>query len=300
MSASDSTNASALRFSADDASIHLVAGHVIDAVQSGVLPPAVLRLRRSDDAIDVEATPLEDAHPSELLVGHRLDERYFAVGVAARGWAYHCEADPAERSRVSVVSIISRSGEHANVTRADDADHPVNSIDEAPTAGEQVDLMLRCLGLDTAPPPCPATDYWTLEWMASIADEILDTGDVCELEWDDVRALHPAAILLRLGGYDPDEHDFAEMASSFGRITDWSRIRTMIDNGGYGAVGLEPGDGEWFDDGSIARYLMSRLPPVENLRTTVESGVSRDALHQLGVHLTTAKRSARHCDRRAS
>lgn len=302
MSVSDHQSPAHLSVSADDASIHLVIGPILDAVTIGELPPSILRLRRIGDGIDVEATPLDGCHPSELLIGHRVDDRYFALGIAARGWAYHAEAHPDDRARVSVVSIMSRTGEHANATRADDPDHPVNAVDEAPTAGEQVDVMKRCLGLDTESAPCPSSAYWHLEWLASIVDEVMADGDVDEpdlMEWADVRALHPAAVLLRTGGVDPDEYDFVEMAESFGRITDWARIRSMIDNGGYAAVGLRAGDGAWFDDGSIARYLLARIPPTEFMIGVIRRGVTADAMAHIEGYMAREQHGARHCHRRA-
>lgn len=266
---------------ADDASIHLLAELVLESLVSEAMPPSIVRFRRCGSAIEMGMLPLDGAHPSGFLVGHRPDDDCFALGLAAQGWAYHL----AERawpdrsgSRVHLATIVSRSGERAHLTRVDDPAHPLNHIDDAPPSGEQVDLLRRAFDLPTEPAPCPTGTYWSIEWLAGVSDLHAERGvEAPPLGWPAVVAAHPAASLLRTGGEDPEDHDFIEMVASFARVCDWSRVRALVDSGGYRSAGLLSGDGAWFDDGSIARYLLGRCPPLATLRADVRAVVTPDA-----------------------
>lgn len=265
--------------SADDASIHLLAELILDGLVDGDMPPSIVRFSRTGSAIQLAACPLDDAHPSGLLVGYRPDD-CFALGVAAHGWAYPIEQrsrPDRSRTRVHLVSVVSCSGEHAHLTYAEDPDHPLNDVGDAVPSGEQVDLLRRSFALSTDPPPCGTDTYWSMEWLAAVADTGASLGSGGRMEWADVSQLHPAATLLDAGGLEASVHDFTEMVTSFGRVCDWGRVRYLVDRGTYDHVDLVPGDGEWFDDGSIARYLLARMSPLPELRSMVQMVVSPDA-----------------------
>lgn len=250
--------------SADDASIHLLADAVLDALNNDQISPSLVHVRRDGDTLDTDCQPFLDLHPRDYLLGYDVPPTYFAIGVAARGWAHHMDPDvEVTPERVAVVSIVSRSGEQAQATATANPDHPLNLIDEPPPSGEQIDLMRRSLGLATAPPPCEPGVYWSMEWLGSIVDD--SVAYQRELDWPAARALHPSSRLMTLGGVDPGDHEFADLVASFGRACDWSRIRAMVDEGAYRSIGLDAGDGTWFDDGSLARYLLSRCAPLPDM-----------------------------------
>src|SRR5690606_9953570 len=142
---------------ATDASLHLLADHLTEALAGGELEPCLLHVATPDvDGFELGVKPLDGLHPTDVLLGTTAPADWHAVGIATHGWAYHVaeRGDPARRRhRVHVVTLLSRSGEHAHRVRADDEDVE-EALGAEPPGGEQVDLLRRVLGLRTDPPPC--------------------------------------------------------------------------------------------------------------------------------------------------
>lgn len=276
---------------ATDASLHLLADHLTDALTTGELEPCVLHVAAPDaDGFDLGVRPLDGLHPTDALLGTTAPADWHAVGIATHGWAYHVadRGDPARRRhRVHVVTLLSRSGEHVHRTRGDDEDLEEALGGEAPS-GEQVDLLRRVLGLPTDPPPCEPSTYWSIEWLSAIvgADEPIET-------LSDAVGLHPVAELLRRGT-SIGGPDLIDVLTAFHRVLTWGRMRELATLGRFSVPELDPEDAAWLDEGSFARFVLNRCPPLHLLRNRLHAHVSAEAaddvldlLDDLGVPDTT-------------
>ena len=257
-----------------DASLHLLADHLVDALIGDDLQPSLLHVSAGDaTGFDLGMAPLDGRHPSELLIGQVAPPEWHALGVATGGWAYHRSdrgRTQRQRTRVSVVTLVSRSGEVAHRTRFHDPEVlglDVDGIDEAP-GGEQIDLLRLALSLPTAPPPCGTDVYWAIVWLSEILGVDADRLQT----WDDVAALHPAMAVLRRGPRPesgPDGGELVEVVRAFRRVFTWEQLREMLVDDRFDIEELAPSDGAWFDDGSFARFLLNRCPPLPMLRRDV-------------------------------
>ena len=270
-----------------DASLHLLADHLVDELSAGHFPPALLHVTAGDaEGFDLGVRPLEGQHPSELLIGFRAPDEWHAVGVATGGWAYHVSerASPARhRTRVHVVTVLSRTGEFAHRTRVED-DVALGSLLEDPAeqpGGEQVDLLRRTLALPTDPPPCGSEVYWAIEWLS----ELLGRGADGSIGWEAVVDAHPFVIMARRfsgGGPDMSDQDLVAAASDLARLLSWSHLRERLGDGLLEVPELVPADAGWFDDGSFARFVLNRCPPLAMLREQVAARLAPEVARRLG------------------
>lgn len=267
-----------------DASLHLLADHLLEAVASGDLSPALLHVSAGDaDGFDLGMLPLDGRHPSELLVGLTAPADWHAIGVATGGWAYHSSErgrPDRTRTRVHIVTVLSRTGEHAHRTRIEDAMAMGMSADDLsaldqPPEGEQVDLLRRALGLATDPPPCDTGVYWAIVWLSEIRAR---SGEL--IDWPAVRDLHPGMqTLRRVGVVDlptTSEAEVVALLRLFARAFDWAELRRRAGEDRFEVEELLAEDAAWFDDGAFARFVLNRCPPLAMLRD------------ELGAHLTPA------------
>lgn len=257
--------------SAVDASLNLLAHQVLDQVRADELEPCLLFVEPAVDDVRLGIKPLDGAHPSTLLLGFVAPDEWYALGVAAGGWAYDV-ADRATgapaRHRVVVVTIVSRSGEVAHRTHVVDdpaADRRLRDAGDE-VDGEQVDLLRLSLGLDTPDAPCDTGVYWAIEWLSAV----LATEHTAD--WDRVADLHPARRILDRSDKKPHAGmGLATTATIFARACRWPRLRRMVEQGTYETVHLSRTDARWLDDGAFARYLLNRCPPLADLRRRVRA-----------------------------
>jgi hypothetical protein len=255
---------------AADASLHLLADHLATAVASGEVPPCLLHVGSADaEGFDLGVLPLDGEHPTTVLLGRSAPPEWHAVGLASSGWAYHVSdrGDPnRRRHRVHVVSLVSRSGEHAHRSCSDDPELDAKLAGEPP-AGEQVDLLRRCLELPTDPAPCEPSAYWAIQWLVDIADAAPPVTTI-----EDAVARHPAMRLLRHGVRLADA-DTTDVLGAFHRVLTWSRLRALAVAGRFEVPELAPDDAGWLDDGAFARFLLNRCPPLHLLRARLHEHV---------------------------
>ncbi|HEX4902506.1 MAG TPA: hypothetical protein VFV42_06830 [Acidimicrobiales bacterium] len=258
---------------AADASLHLLADHLADALAAGELSPCLVHVGTGDaDGFDLGVLPLEGRHPTELLLGWTAPPEWHAVGMATSGWAYHVaerSSPHRRRHRVHVVSLLSRTGEHAHRTATDDPSVAPLLGDELPV-GEQVDLLRRVLGLPTDPPPVDASAYWSIQWLADLvgaAQPVPSLGAALDA--------HPAMRLLRHGVRSADA-DVEDVLAAFHRVLTWSRLRQLAADGRFEVPDLLPQDSAWLDDGAFARFVLNRCPPLHVLRARLAAHLSDD------------------------
>ena len=253
---------------AADASLHLLADHLTEALAAGELAPCLLHVGGPDvDGFDLGVLPLDGRHPTELLLGTTAPPEWHAVGMATSGWAYHVtdRADPQRRRhRVHVVSLVSRTGEHAHRTHAEDEEiSAALERGEAPE-GEQVDLLRRALGLPTAPPPVEASAYWTIQWLTE-----LTSGPPAETVQAAIDR-HPAVRLLS-HGVRGDDHEVGDVIAAFHRVLTWSRLRALAAVDRFEVPELAPSQAAWLDDGAFARFVLNRCPPLHVVRARLRN-----------------------------
>lgn len=259
---------------ATDASLHLLADHLTDALAAGDIEPCLLHVAAPGvDGFDLRVAPLDGRHPTDALLGQHAPDDWHAVGIATHGWAYHVaeRGDPGRRRhRVHVVTLLSRSGEHAHRTRADDPDLGA-LLGGEPPSGEQVDLLRRVLGLPTDPPPCGSSTYWSIEWLSALI-----AADVPIRTLADAIVLHPVTALIRRGTSIGDV-DLLDVLTAFHRVVSWNRMRELAILDRFSVPDLEPQDAAWLDDGSFARFVLNRCPPLHLLRRRLAAHVSVEA-----------------------
>ena len=279
-----------------DAALHLLTDHLVDELRTGTFPPALVHFSAADaDGFELGVRPLEGRHPSDLLIGFDAPADWHALGVASAGWAYHLSergSTDRRRTRVHVVTIISRTGEFVHRTRVEgDAALDALLSDPAdPPGGEQVDLLRRALGLGTEDPPCGTDVYWTIEWLS----ELLGRDAAALVDWSDVAAAHPAMAMARRArspeGFTHGADRLVPIAASFADVFTWSQLRSLLIDGRFDFPELAAADGRWFDDGSFARFVLNRCPPLAMLRRQIDghlgpdlAGRLNDVLARLGV-----------------
>ncbi len=251
---------------AADAFVHIVADQLIAELREQTIEPALVHL--VDDGtehVQIGVKPLDDHHPSELLVGFTAPDHWHALGVVTRGWAYRLAergTPDRPRARVHVVTVLTRSGEVAHRTHVEGDRSMADALADTgeDVTGEQIDLLRRAIGLPTDPAPCESAVYWAAEWLAGL----LATEPDELTTWADITQLHPAAVVL---GHPVVDGDFIETASAFGRAIGWSTIRSLVSDDRFAVPEVDSTEASWFDDGSFARFVLSRCPPLDMLRS---------------------------------
>jgi len=159
----------------------------------------------------------------------------------------------------------------------------------AAVAGTLLDAGLRALGLDT--PPCPSPAVWFpdgvfLHRLARLLDR---RGGVCTrrpLSWGSLSRLYP----LNVTGEPLTPGMTLCLRQDFRGRNTWSSLRLGVVGQPAAAPailpGLTPDIAEWLDDGSFARWVLSRVPDppstLDWLCGRVDRGLAGDLRLALG------------------
>lgn len=199
----------------------------------------------------------------DCLVGFRAPNWWDAVGVTTFGRLHHQGDDqPAESARFT--TIVSRHDGCVSVIEGDRSERVV--IEDPPT-GWSHDVLLRVLGLDTAPPegsPALVMDLWWLDAVASLA--LAKPRSL--RSWGPLARAHP----LCPPGTIPSPNELAALTASEALARPWWFLRQRFAKLALPAEEHGPkGEGEtlpagrWFDDGSLCRWMLRDLPPADLL-----------------------------------
>jgi hypothetical protein len=143
---------------------------------------------------------------------------------------------------------------------------------DPPAAGRMLDVLLRCLGLPTCPPDVPASEIHSAAWLASVIEGGLASDR--RLTWSDVERLHPLARVLsgELGlhieasseGELLAEDELEGLLRIAAAAWSWEEIHAQAARGELEAF-VEPDLAAWMDVGMLARWLLSMIPPADQL-----------------------------------
>jgi hypothetical protein len=256
--------------SAIDASLHLLTRQILDELSSGDLAPCLLHVAPDDDGVRLGMKDLEGHHPTNLLLGFVAPPEWHAIGSATAGRAYDLD-DRAERTgphrRVHTVMLVSRTGEVAQRTVVNDDPELTARLNEPAeeVVGEQIDLLRLALELPTEPPPCEATVYWSIEWLAALL-----ATDTPATTWRDVVTTHPFVRLIIGDDEEGSDADWCvEQLARLREVATWTSMRSLTAQGLLSMPGLCDRDARWLDDGAFARFVLTRCPPLSGLRAQV-------------------------------
>ncbi len=220
-------------------------------------------------------TPLDGAHPLEVLLGFRAPLHWRVLGVSCPGRSHQLDEHgrrtgvPPEGDPVTVTLLVDRTGPAASVVRSGGQVRPMPGR----TDGVVADCCRRALGLPTAPPPASTLELWTLAWLDRLVDAAGRADAATALRsWAQVAELHPAVGPLTgttIGLAGPAA--LARAALALAERWPWARLRD--DAGVVEAPGHPPSPpvAAWMDDGMWARWLLSRLPATEDLLAAVDA-----------------------------
>lgn len=118
-----------------------------------------------------------------------------------------------------------------------------------------VDTARRALGLPTPPPGHTVGAYFDAEWLHRILTATLDAPLGDPPHWSRLAGLHPACTAASVP--TSPEHLSHRRART---RTDWSSFRRGVIQRHLDWPPVGAALAGWFDDGSLARHLLSRLP----------------------------------------
>jgi hypothetical protein len=220
-------------------------------------------------------TPLDGAHPLELLLGFRAPLHWRALGVSCPGRShpldeYGARSRPdAEGAPVTVTLLVDRRGAAASVVRSGPAVTPMPGR----TDGVVADACRRALGVPTAPPPSSTLGLWALAWLDRVVDAASRADASRRLRaWPQVAELHPA--VGPLGGHTSGLAGPAALARAARALAEdwpWARLREHAATASTPGHPPSPELSAWMDEGMWARWLLSRLPAPEDVLAAVRA-----------------------------
>jgi hypothetical protein len=214
---------------------------------------------------ELAVRPLDDDHPLDVLLGFAAPPEWAALGVAAPGTGHALDGDqPPER--VHVTMLIARSGASAGVLRRGDRATPLGD----PPQGLVADACRRALGLPTAPPPATTVGLWVRWWLDGLVQASAERARGAPVPgWADAVALHPASFVPAPGEPAPEPAAVAAATLGLADAWGWGRLRGCPEVAdrlpGPMPAALTPDVATWMDDGMFARWLLSALPPPDEL-----------------------------------
>jgi hypothetical protein len=223
-------------------------------------------------------------HPIEPLVGFIAPESWDAIGVISTGRLRHLDQpDRAAEATVSTV-LLHRDGSAASVLTVGDAEP--RHLDDPPE-GLVPDVLNRVLQRPTPPPESATGTLVELTWLDRLASGLLQQRSRSR-SWRWLADRHP----LRGSGPTPAPEELAARTAAYSAERTWAGLRLLALTDDLPAVRWGPPGGTtapactWFDDGSLARWLISRLPPAEalvpDLLAVLPSHTGSDLLGALG------------------
>jgi len=222
-----------------------------------------LRLHPHDEALDLGFwdVPPVASHPMEPLVGFVAPTSWDAIGLVSTGRLRHLD-DPAAGVAASLSTVLlHRDGTAASVITVEGGE--ARHLDDPPE-GLVPDVLNRVLRRPTPPPDASTGTLVELTWLDRLASGLLRQRSR-NRSWRWLADRHP----LRGGGPVPAPEELAARTAAYSSERTWAGLRLLALTDDLPAVRWGPPGGTtepactWFDDGSLSRWLLSRLPPAE-------------------------------------
>ena len=233
------------------------------------------------------ALRLETNADPRFLVGWVAPPECVAVALVATGRAHVTDdgAGRAERfardeARVRLCCVVSRSGRVGWTMTG----FRGRTETAAPTEGRLLDALKRCFALPTSPPDTPAAELHAAAWAASILEQAVESDR--QLTWSDVAQAHPLARLLRgdLPSTPDNPREGSDDLADLVRIAAnaWSRqeIRAQACDGNLRAL-VHPAVAAWMDEGMFSRWMLGRVPPLDQLTGALRAYLTPSAADRL-------------------
>ncbi|HEY6534041.1 MAG TPA: hypothetical protein VIY72_17155 [Acidimicrobiales bacterium] len=222
----------------------------------GVVPPFAGRPHQLD------LQTLTGADPVEQLLGLVAPDVWCAVGLLTGGRARLLD-EPASGSPGEFVHLVDRHGVSVSTWHGVDGATIEIGGGPRPVEGRAADACRRMLRLPTAPPPGDTSSFVVDVWLGRVV-EVARAGT--HLTWDDVVALHPAAVR----SCTPAEA--ARRTTALGSRLSWSDIRLGFVEGEIESfAGIDSCIAEWMDDGMLARWMLGSVPPWSSLLEIIDA-----------------------------
>jgi hypothetical protein len=148
-------------------------------------------------------------------------------------------------------------------------------LDPVPEEGFMMDVLRRSLALDTPPPPESTVGLQLAAWMCAIPGVAAE--EARKLGWEEALRLHPALV-------DGPHLDSAEAETIVGagdRQADWDIMRRLAAAGLDAEIMPPPDLATWMDAGMFARWVLGRLPTVNDMLPAMRESLEPDAYRRL-------------------
>jgi hypothetical protein len=230
---------------------------------------------------DVPPAPL---HPVEPLVGFVAPPEWDAIGFVSTGKLRHLDRPDQAPEPVMTTVLLGRDGTAASALGLPGEEG--RAIDDPPI-GLVPDVLNRVIGRPTPPPEAGTGTLVELTWLDRVARGLLGQRPRVR-SWPWLADRHP----LRGSGPVPGPEQLAERTAAYDHERTWAGLRLLAVTEDLPAVRWGPPGGTtapactWFDDGSLSRWLLGKLPPAEalvpDLLSILPGHVGADLLVALG------------------
>jgi hypothetical protein len=246
-------------------------------------PPAAMRLisltTEGHERLAVGFWDLPDGagHRSDPLVGFRAPPGWAGAGLVTSG---------------PMVTVMLRTRGGQVVSFIGEAGHPGPPILERPE-GVVPDVLARVLGVATPAPRCTTATFVDLTWLERVVTARRPRpGRPRSWRW--LADHHP----LRGTGPTPSPSELADRTRRYGEDRTWQSFlerhrATPLPAAVWGPPGGEVLVlSEWFDEGSISRWVLRHLPPPDLLLGELLNSLSASLAHAVLDALAETDRSA--------
>jgi hypothetical protein len=225
--------------------------------------PILVHVRLKDEeAFDLGVKNI-DGHPLDHLLGFTAPAQWDALGVCCEGWAAPMDSGvrPSKskgRMRVRSTHIVGRNGvEAAGMRLAGEGFEAMPAAENA--IGMVPDALRRCLGLPTAPPEEPVTQWLARMLFLTIS---ADGGSKRSVGWSQLRPT-------------------LERYEAVGNEGTWALLKGLVAKHHDLNIDLEPEVAAWMDDGMFSRWVLGGLPPYDVLLEEVSRTATKEAFTQV-------------------
>lgn len=223
-------------------------------------PHLLVRLESAGDSgtFDLGLKELPDgSHPVDELWGFEAPSSWMALGVVSYGWAApEGSLRPAHhplRTRVRATLLMTRTGRQVATASLEDG-----TVVDEPAEGLLDDVLRRCLGVATPPPP-PIGELAAVLWL----DALLRESRVRTLTWSAAEALRPPF-------------------GASGSLESWREVRRSAARSGRWPLAAS-----WMDDGFFARELLARFPRVDQTLEELDARLPPSTALAVRRHVAT-------------